>query len=98
MMEPDKPSQATSTRPPMSALGQKQTSEHDRIMSALPPKGDIAGRRSHVRFVPKADIRLAHSMGFLLPAGSTVTFHSNHRGWRPDAVHNLAPRRVEPHR
>jgi hypothetical protein len=27
----------------MSALGQKQTSEHDWIMSALPPKADIVG-------------------------------------------------------
>jgi hypothetical protein len=26
-------------------------------MSALPPKGDIAERAHHVRFVPKADIR-----------------------------------------
>jgi hypothetical protein len=25
-------------------------------MSALPPKADIAERRRHVRFVPKADI------------------------------------------
>jgi hypothetical protein len=27
---------------PMSALGQKQTSAHDRVMSALPPKADIS--------------------------------------------------------
>jgi hypothetical protein len=26
---------------PMSALGQKQTSAHVRVMSALPPKADI---------------------------------------------------------
>jgi hypothetical protein len=25
-------------------------------MSALPPKADIAERRCHVRFVPKADV------------------------------------------
>ena len=39
----------------MSALGQKQTSEHVRAMSALPPKADIAGRGRHVRFVPCVD-------------------------------------------
>src|SRR6516225_999841 len=37
----------------MSALGQKRTSPH-RAMSALPPKADIVGRNSDVRFVPKA--------------------------------------------
>jgi hypothetical protein len=30
--------------PPMSALGQKQTSAHVRVMSALPPKADILER------------------------------------------------------
>jgi hypothetical protein len=40
----------------MSALGQKQTSAHVRVMSALPPKADIAEHRRHVRFVPQADI------------------------------------------
>ena len=39
----------------MSALGQKQTSEDVRAMSALPPKADIIERNRHVRFVPKAD-------------------------------------------
>jgi hypothetical protein len=29
------------TPPPMSALGQKQTSQHLHAMSALPPKADI---------------------------------------------------------
>jgi len=38
----------------MSALGQKQTLKKVRLMSALPPKADIAERRCHVRFVPKA--------------------------------------------
>ena len=33
----------------MSALGQKQTSGDVRLMSALPPKADITGRREHVR-------------------------------------------------
>src|SRR5262249_50630692 len=36
-----------------SALGQKQTSAHLCVMSALPPKADIAERDCHVRFVPK---------------------------------------------
>jgi hypothetical protein len=39
----------------MSALGQKQTSHRLRVMSALPPKADIAGRQLDVRFVPIAD-------------------------------------------
>ena len=40
----------------MSALGQKQTSGHVRVMSALPPKADIGTQRRDVRFVPIADI------------------------------------------
>jgi hypothetical protein len=36
----------------MSALGQKQTSDWHPLMSALPPKADIAGRHLDVRFVP----------------------------------------------
>src|SRR6516225_622533 len=40
----------------MSALGQKQTSEHVWAMSALPPKADIGTQPPDVRFVPKADI------------------------------------------
>ena len=39
----------------MSALGQKQTSERVRVMSALPPKADIGTQPRNVRFVPKAD-------------------------------------------
>jgi hypothetical protein len=42
----------------MSALGQKQTSAHARVMSAIPPKADIGTQPQNVRFVPKADIRL----------------------------------------
>ena len=42
--------------PPMSALGQKQTSRHLQPMSALPPKADIGTQARNVRFVPKADI------------------------------------------
>jgi len=37
-------------------LGQKQTSGHVRVTSALPPKADTAESDRHVRFVPKADI------------------------------------------
>ena len=33
-------------------------------MSALPPKADIAEGDRHVRFVPKADIRLSFSRAF----------------------------------
>jgi hypothetical protein len=40
----------------MSALGQKRTSEQVRVMSALPPKADIAECDWDVRYVPKADI------------------------------------------
>ena len=42
-------------RPLMSALGQKQTSAHVRVMSALPPKADIGTQSRNVRFVPNAD-------------------------------------------
>jgi hypothetical protein len=41
----------------MPAKGQKQTSVQVGVMSALPPKADIAENDWHVRFVPKADIR-----------------------------------------
>jgi hypothetical protein len=40
--------------PLMSALGQKQTSEQVRAMSALPPKADIGTQPPDVRFVPEA--------------------------------------------
>jgi hypothetical protein len=43
----------------MSALGKKQTSDCRPLMSALPPKADIAERDYHVRFVPQADIPAA---------------------------------------
>src|SRR5262249_25936988 len=39
-----------------SALGQKRTSAHVRVMSALPPKADIESQSRNVRFVPKADM------------------------------------------
>ena len=47
-------------KPLMSALSQKQTSEHIQSMSALPPKADIAEYDRHVRFVPKTDIAGCH--------------------------------------
>ena len=40
----------------MSALGQKQTWQRLRLMSALPPKADIGTQSRNVRFVPEADI------------------------------------------
>src|SRR5262249_40558906 len=43
----------------MSALGQKQTSEGVKAMSALPPKADMDQSGCDVRFVPKAYIRAA---------------------------------------
>src|SRR5215472_5154913 len=42
----------------MSALGHWRTSHRVRVMSALPPKADIAESDCHVRFVPKADIQI----------------------------------------
>jgi len=48
--------QSSNLKPPTSALGQKQTLEQVRVMSALPPKADIGTRPCDVRFVPKADI------------------------------------------
>ena len=39
--------------PRMSQVGHNRTSPHVRVMSALPPKADIA---LHVRYVPNCDI------------------------------------------
>src|SRR5262249_2816039 len=39
----------------MSALGQKRTFRHIRLMSALPLKADVAQHRRDVRFVPFSD-------------------------------------------
>jgi hypothetical protein len=44
-------------------LGQKQTSRHLQPMSALPPKADIGTWSRDVRFMPKADIKLATLFG-----------------------------------
>jgi len=43
---------------PMSVWGQKQTFRYGSVMSASPPKADIAGRDLDVRFVPMGDIGL----------------------------------------
>jgi hypothetical protein len=56
----------------MSAMGQKQTSDWRPLMSALPPKADIAGRQLDVRFVPKADI---HSTPAGAGRGSNLCRH-----------------------
>jgi hypothetical protein len=40
----------------MSALGHKRTYAPQQAMSALPPKADMCGAASDVRFGPKADI------------------------------------------
>jgi hypothetical protein len=48
----------------MSALGQKQTLQSVRLMSALPPKADIGTQSRNVRFVPKADITQRMDVGF----------------------------------
>ena len=45
---------ASTLRPLMSALGQKQTFAPQKAMSALPPKADMCSATRHVRFVPIA--------------------------------------------
>ena len=54
----------------MSALGQKQTFVHVRVMSALPPEADIGTQPRDVRFVPKADIRRCRAQ-VRLPSASS---------------------------
>src|SRR6516164_8476760 len=56
----------TNFKPPMSALGHKRTSEHVRVMSALPPKADIVQHDPDVYFVPKADIAPGCGISLLL--------------------------------
>jgi len=46
----------------LSALGQKQTCAPQKAMSALPPKADVCGATSDVRFGPKADITTHSSL------------------------------------
>jgi hypothetical protein len=62
----------------MSALGQKQTSRSQPVMSALPPKADIAGRQLDVRFVPETDqVRCSKFRPIRSPRRrrSTATWH-----------------------
>jgi hypothetical protein len=65
---------------PTSALGQKQTSEDVKAMSALPPKADIRQGNRDVRFVPKADITWSVQMWvlqvLLLRPGAIVPMES----------------------
>jgi hypothetical protein len=55
----------------MSAKGQKQTLDCRPLMSALPPKADMAQHDRDVRFVPLADIgeRLRMPLRMELPEG-----------------------------
>jgi len=45
----------------MSASGQKQTSAHVGVMSALPPKADIGTQSRNVCFVPKTESMVDNS-------------------------------------
>src|SRR5262249_30236158 len=57
----------------MSALGPKQTLRRILVMSALPPKADIAERDWHVRFVPKADIlRCSKNIGYSITSSAVA--------------------------
>jgi len=40
----------------MSALGQKRTCAPQKAMSALPPKAEMSGATTHIRFGPTADM------------------------------------------
>ena len=44
-----------------------------RVMSALPPKADIAERDRHVRFVPKADSCTAAKSSYSITASAVVS-------------------------
>jgi hypothetical protein len=57
----------------MSALGQKQTSLFAQVMSALPPKADIERHDRHVRFVPKADIRIAAKLSYSITSSARAS-------------------------
>jgi hypothetical protein len=56
---------------PMSALGQKATCAPQKVMSALPLKGDMCGATTDVRYGPKAAIRVelncSHSLACFDP-------------------------------
>jgi hypothetical protein len=75
----------------MSQSGQKQTLDWRPLMSALPPKADIAGRRLDVRFVPAADIHRC-DFQFLLGPGAGMQMRSRSgANWLtvPRAVKNI---------
>src|SRR5262249_17897732 len=67
----------------MSALGQKRTFAHVRVMSALPPKADIDKQNCDIRFVPKADI--AHRSMTVISSASPWR-RSCHMPLRTDAA------------
>ena len=64
---------------PMSALVISWTSRHARVMSALPPKADMAGTSRHVRYVPGTDIGKLSAMALVsllsLPELLTINGH-----------------------
>jgi hypothetical protein len=64
----------------MSALGQKQTLDWRPLMSALPPKADMAERGHHVRFVPQADIQSLDYKNEAVPKQKSHNF-SGHGLW-----------------
>ena len=88
----------------MSDLGHKRTFRSFRPMSALPPKADLRQRNCDVRFVPKADIRIAaknlairsprrRGGGMVIPSVLTVLrFMIRFGDWLPEAITDL----VEP--
>jgi hypothetical protein len=57
----------------MFALGQKRTLKRLHLMSALPPKADIAERDRHVRFVPKADIPRCRKRRYSITSSARLT-------------------------
>jgi hypothetical protein len=61
--QPDFASSLIGALPRKSLSGQKQTSPHVRVMSALPPKADIAECDWHVRFVIRRWTKTALSSG-----------------------------------
>ena len=57
--------QGCNFEPPKSALGQKQTSRPEILMSALPPKADIADRDQNVRISRFETLHYAQGAKFL---------------------------------
>ena len=57
----------------MSALGQEQTSLRHLAMSALPPKADIERHDQHVRFVPKADLRICSKSAYSITSSAATS-------------------------